>query len=115
MHAGRLRQRVTFQKQIEVPDGHDGFTETAVTVRTRVPAEVVALAGRDLERARQIDPRAGHQVTVRYWSTHRDDLNGGRVFAIWHDGVRDRTLEVVEPPREVVARVELAMACKEAA
>lgn len=115
MKAGRLRQRVSFRKYIETSDGHDGFTETPILVRLRVAAEVAALTGRDLERGRQIDPRASHLVTVRYWQTHRDDLVGGRVVAIWHDGVRDRTLEVVEPPREVVPRVELAMTAKEAA
>jgi len=113
--AARLQQRVTFQTYTETSDGHGGFTETARTVRRRVAAEVVALIGRDLERGRQIDPRASHLVTVRYWHAYPDDLVGGRVIAVWHDGGRDRELEAIEPPREVVHRVELAMTCKEAA
>jgi head-tail adaptor len=115
MQTRRLIHRVSFKKFVEVADGHDGFTQTPLFVRTRVAAEVAALQGADLERAQAIDPRAAYLVTVRYWQTHLDDLVGGRVVAIWHDGVRDRSLEVVEPPREVVPRVELAMHAKEAA
>ena len=115
MQIRRLIHRVSFKKFVEVADGHDGFTQTPLLVRTRLAAEVVALVGRDLERARQIDPRAAYQITVRYWQTHLDDLVGGRVVAIWHDGVRDRSLEVVEPPREVEPRVSLTMHAREAA
>ena len=116
MRAGRLKQRVSFQTYTEVDDGHNGFTEVpAPIVRARVPAEVLAVTGRDLERARQVDPRASHVLTVRYWQAYATDLAGGRVIAIWHDGDRDRSLEAVEPPREVVSRDELAMVCREAA
>lgn len=115
MEAGALRSRVSFRKFVEVDDLHGGFTETALAIRDRVAAEISALAGRDLELARQVDPRASHLVTVRYWANYHDDLIGGRVQAIWHDALKDRTLEVVEPPRERVARTALAMICKEAA
>lgn len=116
MRIGRLRHRVTFQTATETSDGHGGVTEASATVGpVRMAAEIAPLDGRDLERARQIDPRAVHKLTVRYWRSYATDLVGGRVSAIWHDGATDRTLEVVEPPREMVPRSMLEMVCREAA
>lgn len=116
MHAGDFLHRVSIQTRTETSDGHDGFTESWATVQGRIAAHVVTLEGRDLERARQIDPRATYDVRLRYWRAHNDDLDGGRARVIWHDdgAVGDRTLEIVEPPREVQSRVLLAMTCKEA-
>ena len=114
MQAGDLRDRVTLQTRTETSDGHDGFTETWTTVRSRISARVQPLEGRDLERARQIDPRASHQVTLRFWAAYGTNLAGGRAQIVWHDGdLGDRTLEIVEPAREVDRRVSLAMICKE--
>jgi head-tail adaptor len=117
MTAGELRERVTIQTIAESSDGHDGLTDATPTdVKKRIAAKIVPLAGRDLERAKQIDPRASHEVTVRWWRTYGTDLAGGRAQLVWHDGrVGDRTLEVVERPREVEHRIALAMICREAA
>jgi SPP1 family predicted phage head-tail adaptor len=117
MHAGDLMQRVTIQTGTEASDGHRGKTLTwADTAYTRVPAKVVPLLGRDLERARQTDPRASHEVTIRYATAYVTTLNGGRARLVWHDGnAGDRTLELIEAPREVERRVALAMIAKEAA
>lgn len=115
MQAGDLMHRASIQTRTETSDGHDGFTESWATVQTRIAARVVPLAGRDLERARQIDPRASHEVHLRFWRAYNEAFVGGRGRVIWHDdgAVGDRTLEVVEPPRETAHRVSLAMVCRE--
>lgn len=115
MRAGDLRDRVTIQRRTEASDGHDGVTETWSTVYRRVSAKVQPLSGRDLERARQIDPRISHDVTLRYWQSYRSDLDGGRARLV-HHGVEDVTLEIVGPPIDVDGRHEwLRMPCREAA
>lgn len=115
MIASDLIHRVTIQTSTETSDGHDGLVSTwANTSRTRVPALVAPLSGRDLERARQVDPRASLRVTFRWWSTYVADLAGGRARLLFHDGaIGDRTLEIVEPPQEAVYRVSLVMTCRE--
>lgn len=117
MQAGELRHRVTIQSLTETSDGHDGLVPSwSNTSRVRLAAKVEPLNGRDLERARQIDPRASHGVTLRYWSAYATDLKAGRARLVFHDGDRgDRTFEIVEVPREVEPRVSLVMTCKEAA
>ena len=115
MNAGELIHRVSLQTRTETDDGHGGFDETWTTVQARIAGRVNALAGRDLERARQIDPRSEYAVHLRYWRAHNDDLDGGRARVIWHDdgAVGDRTLEIVAPPREVDHRNALELICKE--
>lgn len=112
MIADCLRARVTIQTRVEVSDGHDGFTETWTDGPARIAAEVEPLVGRDLEVARQIDPRAAYQVTLRSWSRYRTALLSGRARLIWHDGSSNRTLEIIEPPREL-SQVRLIMTCRE--
>ena len=114
MRAGDLRHRVTIQVRTETSDGHDGLTETWADHHRRWAANVVPLAGRELERARAIDPRSSHRVDLRYYSDYlADDL--ARAQLVWHDGGTDRTLEPVEPPQEVDFRVGLMLTCREAA
>lgn len=116
MDASELRQRVTVQTSTEASDGHDGLSVTWADVRRRIAAKVRALAGRDLERARQIDPRASHEVTLRWWRAYGTDLDAGRARLTWHDGeVGDRVLEIVEVPRETERRARLDLICREAA
>jgi SPP1 family predicted phage head-tail adaptor len=115
MQAGEYRHRVSLQNTAEVSDGHDGLTESLTTVMARVPARVRPLAGRDLERAQQIDKRISHEVTLRYWRTYRTELDGGRARLIYHDTI-DRTLHVVGAPIDVDERHEdLTVLCREAA
>lgn len=116
MRAGDLRHRVTVQSLTEASDGHDGIVQTWANAVPRVPARVEPLVGRDLERSRQIDPRASHLVTMRFWYDYLTDLDAGRSRLVFHDGrVGDRTFEIVEVPREVEPRVSLVMTVKEAA
>jgi head-tail adaptor len=115
MEAGVLADFVTIQTRAEVSDGHDGVTETWTTWRARGFAQVRQLVGRDLDRARQIDPRASWEVRLRYWRTYVADLRGGRVRLVYHDGPTDRTLEVVGPPQEIERHESIALTCREAA
>lgn len=115
MSAGEYRQRVTIQNRTETDDGHGGFTEAWTAVQSRIAARVQELSGRDLERAKQIDPRATHDVTLRYWRAHNSDLDGGRARLIWHDdgALGDRTLELVGPPVESEHRTVLVLTARE--
>ena len=115
MNAGDLIHRVSIQNRTETDDGHGASDETWSTVQSRIAARVAQLSGRDLERARQIDPRATHDVHLRYWRTHDDDLDGGRAQVIWHDdgALGDRTLELVAPPVEIIHRESLVLICRE--
>lgn len=114
--AGALRQRVSVQVKAKVSDGHDGFLpDQWSSVQPRIAARVTPLAGRDLERARQIDPRISHEVTLRYWRAYRVDLNGGRASLLYHDGTSDRRFEIVAPPVDVDEQhVQLRLLCREA-
>lgn len=114
LRAGALRQRGTIQTRTEVSDGHDGFVDpTWTAVRARVPIRIRPLQGRDLERARQVDPRVSHDVTLRYWRDYPTDLAGGRARLVYHD-LSDRMFEIIGPPIDVDERhVELRLLCKE--
>lgn len=116
--AGSLPHRVSIQVRTETSDGHRGFTETWTSRYRRWPARVIELSGRDLERARQIDPRIAIDIRLRYWRDYRDDLDGGRTRVVYHvtdDSDDDRTLEVVTPPVAIVDRQEIQVLCREAA
>ena len=112
MRAGRLRDRITVTGKTETRDSHFGFTETSVTVASRIPADVEELSGRELERARQIDPRTTHAVRTRF----RADFAAGQTVT-HHDGHRgDRAFEIVAPPRDPASmHRELVLFCREAA
>lgn len=115
MRAGELRDRITVERRAEQSDGHDGVIQSWSPVYRRIAAQVHPLEGRDLERARQIDPRISHDVVVRYWRNYRNDLEGGRTRLV-HHGIEDVTLEIVGPPIDVDGRHEwLRMPCREAA
>lgn len=115
--AGDLQLRLTLRRQLEIGDGHDGFDDQALVVFSRIAGSARPLQGIALERARQVDPRISHEVTVRYWSTYRADLAGGRVQWLLHQddsSLNDRTLEVIGAPIDVEERhVMLQMSCRE--
>jgi SPP1 family predicted phage head-tail adaptor len=113
LNAGDLRHRITLQVRTETQDPeHGGMTDTWTNVRSRLSALVAQLDGRELERARQIDPRIDITVTLRYWSAYRTQLTA-RHRVIWHDGAHDRTLEIVGGPVETEHRETLVLRCKE--
>ena len=119
MNIGAYRHRVTVQTQTETSDGHDGFTVAWAALRARIAAMVEPLSGRDLDSARQIDPRISHRVSLRYWRDYVSDLKGGRTRLVYHPSARsddDRTFEPVTPPLDVDERhVEIQIACRELA
>lgn len=100
MRAGEFRQRVTIETRNETQNALTGaYTETWSTVRSRVDARVKPLSGRELERARQIDPRISHEVGFRYWRNYRTQLTA-RERLVYHDIV-DRRLEIIAAPVDV--------------
>lgn len=118
LSAGDLPDRVSIEVRTEASDGHDGLTETWAALHKRWAASVRDLIGRDLERARQVDPRISIEVDFRYWRAFRDDLDGGRVRLKVHstsDEANDRTLEIVAPPVEAERRWKVTVSCREAA
>lgn len=119
LSAGDLPDRVSIETRTEVSDGHDGFADDEWTVlRRRWSARVRDLSGRDLERARQVDPRTSIEVDFRYWRDYRDDLDGGRIRIVEHRSsasADDRVLEVVGPPVESERRIKVTVPCREAA
>ena len=115
MESGTLRHRVTVELRTDVSDGHDGVVETWAALHARIPAMISPLHGRDLERARQIDPRISHEVALRFWRSYHDDLASGRARLVYHD-TEDRTFEIVAPPLDVDERhIELRLMCQESA
>lgn len=115
MTAGDLIHRVTIQTRTETDDTHGGFTTTWAAAQSRIACRVESLAGRDLERARQIDPRASHGVTLVFWRNYPTELDGGRARLVWHDDGAggERTFEIIEPPREIEPRRLLSVTVKE--
>ena len=116
--AGAFPHRVSVQVRTEASDGHRGLTETWATRHRRWSARVVELSGRDLERARQIDPRIAIDVRLRFWSAYREDLDGGRTRLVYHptaDSDEDRALDIITPPAQIVDREEVQVLCKDVA
>ncbi len=115
LNVGEMRHRVTVQALAQVDDGHNGFTDAWSALHRRVAACVQPLQGRELESARQIDPRISHDITLPYWQAYRDDLSGGRVQLVYHD-LADRTFDVVAPPVDIEEKHRwVTVRCKEMA
>lgn len=113
--SGSYPQRVTIEMLSEQSDGHDGVVDHWTPIYRRVPARIRPLAGRDLERARAIDPRITHEVAFRYWQAYHTDLAGGRSRILYHD-FTDRAFEIVGAPIDTDEKhVEIVQTCKEAA
>lgn len=116
MRVGELRHRVSIQNRTEVSDGHDGVNENWAVVRARLAANVTQLWGKDLQFAKQIDPRISHNVVMRFYRDYQADLDGGRARLLFHDGDQgDRVLDIVTPPIETEPRIALMFQCREAA
>jgi len=120
MTVGDANQRVTVQVRTETPDGKDGVTEAwADLAPRRRAARVKPLAGRDLERARAVDPRISHEVTLFYWRAYRAHLVGGRAQLVYHPtsaSADDRELEIITAPIDVdELHTDVVLQCKELA
>lgn len=66
MRIGNLRRRITFQARSGVVDSFGQQQTSWVDLLTAVPAELEALAGRELQVAQAINAEVTHRVTVRY-------------------------------------------------
>lgn len=92
------RHQARIFRCIEVSDGEDGLTQSEVTV-CEPWVSLVPLEGRELERARQRDARATHQVRTHY----RAGIDV-RMFM----RCKGRVFELTSPPLNVEERnVEL--------
>jgi SPP1 family predicted phage head-tail adaptor len=111
LSAGELWHRISITKTVEVDDGHGGWEETTVTVAAQVPAQVEPLAGRDLQYAQQIEPRATYRIRLRF----RPDLTSAQTVT-YHDNRRgDRRFEIVAPPLDLGERHwDHELLCREA-
>lgn len=65
MKIGDLRHRITFEKEVKVPDGYKGFVVTWQPVCV-VWASVEPLSGREYFYAHQIKAEVTHMVRIRY-------------------------------------------------
>ena len=65
MKIGDLRHRVTFQEEVEQPDGYKGHTVTWSDV-IEVWAAVEPLSGGEYFKAHQIEGKVTHRIRIRY-------------------------------------------------
>lgn len=65
MKIGDLRHRITFEKEVKVPDGYKGFKVTWQGVVT-VWASVEPLSGREYFYGHQIKAEVSHRIKIRY-------------------------------------------------
>ena len=103
MKIGDLRHRITFQKEVKVPDGYKGHVVTWQTVVV-LWASVEPLSGREIFYSHQIKAEVTHRVRIRYnerITTEMRILHRGRVLLI--EGIKD-----IDERREV-----LEIACRE--
>ncbi len=117
MLASELKQRVSVQARTVTNAGTDSESQSWSTTRARLAAKVQPLQGRDLERARQVDPRISHKVTIRAYRNAPTELAGGRARLVYHPTAADdddRVFEVIGPPIDVEERHErLELTCRE--
>ena len=63
-HAGELDQRVTFRREVPVPDEMGGHAHTWVDVAT-VWALIRPLSGREREHSQKLNAEAGYLIVIR--------------------------------------------------
>lgn len=68
MRIGNLRRRIAFQARSSTVDtfGQQQTTWSDASGLSAVPAELEALAGRELQTAQAINAEVTHRITVRY-------------------------------------------------
>ncbi len=89
MRAGRLRHWLTFESLVVDQDSDGNRLEEwipAFEVSSRLPADVVALSGRELIAAQAQNSRVTHRIMLRYrpgfLPTMRARLADGTIFSI---------------------------------
>lgn len=66
LSAGRLRQRVDIVRLEDVDDGRGGFTSSSTPIAANVPAEVLALSGREEVLDKVLRGVRVYRVTLRH-------------------------------------------------
>src|SRR5687767_1659377 len=77
-HAGELDQRVTFRREVPVPDEMGGHAHTWVDVAT-VWALIRPLSGREREHSQKLNAEAGYLIVIR----NRTDISETDM-AVWN-------------------------------
>jgi SPP1 family predicted phage head-tail adaptor len=99
---GKMRHRITLQKEVRVADGGGGFTITWTNVATdpSIWASIVPVSTAENLRSMQLQVSITHRITIRYRSDITGALRvlyGGRVFNVRGIKVieeRDRWIEL---------------------
>ena len=65
MRTGRLRHRITIEKQQRAPDGQGGSNTTWETFVT-VWADVQPLRGTERLQSQQVEAKTSHKITIRH-------------------------------------------------
>lgn len=89
---GKLRHYVDIQTPTPV-EGDRGYSLTWDDLYSQVPAEIMTLAGRELEFARQVVATATHRIRIRYHAglTTKDRITlGARTFNINYIDTQDQ-------------------------
>lgn len=85
MRSARLRHRISVEHKVETRDVYGGVIETWTALLTSLPAEIIALQGRELLAAQSLHAGVTARITVR----HRNDItpmmrikHGTQIYAI---------------------------------
>ncbi len=105
---GRLRERLTVQREIRTPDSSGGFAVSwqDIPADPEVFAEIAPLTFREELRFRQIATRATHRIIIRHRVDITTDMrltDGTRIYNIISLLPRDSRLEYLVIIAEVRA------------
>lgn len=83
MRIGNLRRRLVFQTKPATQDSFGQQTAAWTDVLTNVPAEIDALAGRELLAAQAVNAELTHLLTVRFHSLLADPIKVAAMRAVY--------------------------------
>jgi SPP1 family predicted phage head-tail adaptor len=92
--AGQIRHRVAIQSPTRGPKNATGEEPVTWGTVTTVWASIEPLSGRELDRARQVQPDTTHRVRFR----HQPGVAIGADWRLVHEG---RVFHLAEPPRDL--------------
>lgn len=84
---GHFRHRITFQEQVETPDGGGGYDLSwqNIAEMPTVWARIIPLSGSERLAAQRLESRITHRIRIRYRAGITPDLRAafkGRTFNI---------------------------------
>jgi SPP1 family predicted phage head-tail adaptor len=65
LNAGRLKDRITIRRQVDVADGKGGYVRDWTTVAEKIAAEVVSQGGRESLVASALQGISSYRITIR--------------------------------------------------